>query len=93
MAHRRIVLFEQDSVGNKDWFLSTPYYPGDAFHGKLRRLLRYINERKKSVHKILRSEHGWIGEIATTIVWEINDQPVSFECFYRSQIQSKYKPK
>lgn len=82
MVNRRIVLFEQDAVGNKDWFFSTPYYPGDAIRGKLKRLRKYIKEREKIVHKILREHHGWMGEIRTTIQWRINDVPVSFTTFY-----------
>lgn len=87
MIQRRIVFFEEDSVGNKDWFYSTPYKPGDAIKGKLRRILKYINARKPEVHKILRQEHGWIGQIKTTVVWKINDSPVSFNYFYKSQLR------
>jgi len=84
--NRRIVFYEQDSVGNKDWFYSMPYSPGDAIRGKLKRTRNYIEQRKKEVHKILRDHHGWIGEIKTFAIFKINEIQVSFETFYKSQL-------
>lgn len=88
MEKRRIVLWEYDAVGNRDWFLSTPYYPGDAAKGKLKGLTKYIKERRKVVDKILHQEHKWVGEIKTLIDWRINDVSVSFKHFYKSQFRA-----
>lgn len=82
MHKRRIILIEEDAFGNSDWFLSTPYLPGDAYKGKLKRLIKYIQERKRVMHKILRQEHGWIGQITTKIIWMLDDKQVSFKEFY-----------